>query len=162
PTGPLKACQIDGGVAKLVVDVPALGFSWVPTIGGSPSALWSERMRLADAGHVRNEFFEAEIDHVTGGLRALRDHRTRVNRLGQQLVYNPGSAMRAKDVKMVSSGPAVGEIVTEGVILGETDQVLAQFRQRFRAWLGRPVLELRIEITPQQAPHGYPWHEYFG
>ncbi len=39
--------------------------------------------------------------------------------------------------------------------------MLAQFRQRFRAWLGRPVLELRIEIIPEQPPQGYPWHAYY-
>ncbi len=162
PGGPLKACQVDGKVGKLVVDLPALGFSWVPRTAATVSSASLGRMRLADARHVRNEFFEAEIDLVTGGLRALRDHRTRANRLGQQVVYNPGSVMRAKEIKLLSSGPAVGEIESEGVILNDADQVLAHFRQRFRAWLGRPVLELRIEITPHQSPHGYPWHEYFG
>jgi hypothetical protein len=52
--------------------------------------------------------------------------------------------------------------VTEGALLGEQEQVLAKFRQRFRAWLGRPVLELRIEIYPEQPPAGYPWHAYYG
>jgi hypothetical protein len=28
--------------------------------------------------------------------------------------------------------------------------------------LGRPVLELRIEISPQHPPQGYPWHAYYG
>ena len=119
-------------------------------------------MRLADERSVRNEFFEAEIDPTTGGLRAIRDQRTRINRLGQQLVFNPGSTMRASEVKVTSAGPALGEIVSEGVLLGEQQQVLATFRQRFRAWLGRPLLELRIEIYPEQPPTGYPWHAYYG
>jgi hypothetical protein len=120
------------------------------------------RARLADANHVRNEFFEAEIDPTTGGLRGLRDRRTGVNRLGQQLVFNPGSTMRARDVKIVSTGPALGEVVTEGGLLDEHGRVLAAFRQRFRAWLGRPVLDLQVEIHPEPAPQGYPWHAYFG
>jgi alpha-mannosidase len=120
------------------------------------------RMRLADARHVRNEFFEADIDPATGGLRGLWDHRTRMNRLGQQLVFNPGSTMQATEVKVTSTGPALGEVVSEGAILGEDKQVLAKFRQRFRAWLGRPMLELRIEIYPDHAPEGYPWHSYYG
>jgi hypothetical protein len=111
---------------------------------------------------VRNEFFEAEVDLTTGGLRGIRDHRTRANRLAQQLVFNPGSTMRVKSVKTTSSGPALGEIVSEGVLLDDQQQALATFRQRFRAWLGRPVLDLRIEITPQHAPQGYPWHAYYG
>ncbi|HLN30795.1 MAG TPA: hypothetical protein VK395_23855 [Gemmataceae bacterium] len=162
PAGPLKACQVDGGKGKLVIEVPALGFAWVPRTGTPGAAPAPGRMRLADARNVRNEFFEAEIDPVTGGLRALRDHRTRVNRLGQQLVFNPGSTMRATAVKVVSSGPALGEIVSEGEILDDREQVIARFRQRFRAWLGRPVLELRLEIIPQIPPQGYPWHAYFG
>ena len=28
--------------------------------------------------------------------------------------------------------------------------------------MGRPLLEMRIEITPQQPPAGYGWHAYFG
>jgi hypothetical protein len=85
-----------------------------------------------------------------------------VNRLGQQLVFNPGSSMRAREIQTTRAGPALGEIVSAGEILDEHGQVLAQFQQRFRAWLGRPVLEIRIEITPQHPPQGYPWHAYYG
>src|SRR5581483_11877028 len=63
---------------------------------------------------------------------------------------------------VTSAGPALGEVVSEGALLGDDEQVLAKFRQRFRAWLGRPVLELRMEIFPERAPVGYPWHAYFG
>ncbi len=111
---------------------------------------------------MRNEFFEAEIDTHTGGLRAIRDVRTRVNRIGQQLVYNPGSTVRVHKIDVTSTGPALGEIVTEGVLLDANDQELAHFRQRFQAWLGRPMLDLRIEIQPVQPPRGYPWHAYYG
>jgi hypothetical protein len=163
PVGkPIKACQLDGDKARLVVEVPALGFAWIPQASapGTPPA--PARMRLADARHVRNEFFEAEIDPATGGLRGLTDPRTGANRLGQQLVFNPGSTMRATAVKVTSTGPALGEVVSEGAVLGDQDQVLATYRQRFRAWLGRPVLDLRIEIDPERPPEGYPWHAYYG
>jgi hypothetical protein len=70
--------------------------------------------------------------------------------------------MVASKVQVTLSGPALGEIVSEGQLLGEQDQVLANFRQRLRAWLGRPLLEMRIEIDPVQPPAGYPWHAYFG
>src|SRR5262249_9701560 len=120
------------------------------------------RMRLADAQHVRNEFFEAEIDPATGGLRGLRDQRTRVNRIGQQLVFHPGSTMRAREIQVTSAGAALGEIISTGDLVDEHERVLATYRQRFRAWLGRPVLELRIELIPQHPPQGYPWHAYYG
>lgn len=159
--GPVKACQLEGESAKLVVEVPALGFAWVPRSGPAvpPSPA---RMKLADERCVRNEFFEAEVDPQTGGLRAIRDHRTRMNRLGQQMVYNPGSTAKVTSVKVTSTGPALGELVSEGVLYDDEDRVLARFRQRFRAWLGRPLLEMRIEIEPEHPPEGYPWHAYYG
>jgi hypothetical protein len=159
--GPLKACQVDGTTARVVVEVPALGFAWVPrTPAGSPPP--PSRMRLADQHAVRNEFFEAEVDPQTGGLRGIKDQRTRVSRLAQQLVFNPGSSMRARQVQVTSAGPALGEVVSEGDLLDEQGQVLATFRQRFRAWLGRPMLELRVELVPARPPEGYPWHAYYG
>jgi hypothetical protein len=160
--GPVKAFQLDGGTARLVVEVPALGFAWFPRAGPPGAAPPATRIRLADERVVRNEFFEAEVDPATGGLRGLRDHRTRVNRLGQQLVYNPGSTVRCESVRVTVSGPALGEVVSEGVLLGDQGRTLARFRQRFRAWLGRPVLELLIDLEPAELPQGYPWHAYYG
>jgi hypothetical protein len=158
--GPLKACQLDGETARVVVEVPALGFAWIPR-QGPPGSSPTRRMRLGDERIVRNEFFEAEVDPQTGGLRAFRDQRTRVSRLGQQLVFNPGSNMRVQRITTTSQGPALGEVVSEGVLLDTQEQPFAQFRQRFRAWLGRPVLDLRIEITPHEMPRGYAWHAYY-
>jgi hypothetical protein len=160
--GPVKACQVDSDKLRLVVEVPALGFAWVPRSGPADAPPPPMRIRLADERHVRNEFFEAEVDKTTGGLRSLRDRRLGAPRLGQRLVFNPGSTMRADSIRTTSSGPALGEIISEGTLLGEQGQVLARFRQRFRAWLGRPLLELRIEIYPEQPPAGPPWHAYFG
>jgi hypothetical protein len=159
-TGPLKACQMDASTARVVVEVPALGFAWIPRNAGG-SATPPGRMRLADNRMVRNEFFEAEVDPQTGGLRSIRDQRTRVPRLGQQLVFNPGSTMRARQIQTTSTGPALGEIVSEGDILDEQGGLLATYRQRFRAWLGRPMLDLRIEVEPVSPPEGYPWHNYY-
>jgi hypothetical protein len=162
--GPIRAAQLDGDLARFVVDLPALGFAWVSTDGGSAGGTSPARrgIRLADERGVRNEYFDAEVDPVTGGLRALRDPRDRGNRIGQQLVWQPGSTMKAKSVRVTTAGPALGEVVSEGAILDEQEAVLATFRQRFRAWLGRPLLELRIEILPEKPPQGYPWHAYYG
>jgi hypothetical protein len=159
--GPVKACQILGDKTLVVVDVPSFGFAWMQQ-GKQGTPLTPARVRMADSNVVRNEFLEAEIDMATGGLRAIRDLRTRINRLGQQIVFNPGSSMKVKNVRVTSNGPALGEIVTEGGIHDEQGIVLATFRQRFRAWMGRPLLDLRIEIYPEKQPEGYPWHSYFG
>lgn len=161
PGGPVKVCQLDGTLARAVVEVPPLGFTWLPRDPGSAGGVSHARMRLADERAVRNEFFEAEIDPQTGGLRGIRDQRQRIGRVGQQLVYNPGSTMRGEGVEVISSGPAVGEVVSRGILLDDGGETIARFRQRFRAWLGRPVLELSIEIEPLKRPEGYPWYAYY-
>jgi hypothetical protein len=160
--GPVKASEFHEGKGRLVVEVPGLGFAWVPRSGPANTPSPPARMRLADERSVRNEFFEATVDPTTGGLVSIRDHRTRVNRVSQQLVYNPGSTMRCRSVTVASVGAALGELVSEGVLVDEHGVELAAFRQRFRAWLGRPILEMRIELTPRHEPVGYPWHSYFG
>jgi hypothetical protein len=159
---PVKACQKDGNKLYVVAEIPPLGFAWIPQAGPPGSPASPIRMRLADERCVRNEFFEAEIDPATGGLRAIRDHKTLLNRIAQRLVFRPGSTMKATRVTTTSTGPALGEIVTEGTLNGAQGQVLAKFRQRFRAWLGRPILDLRIELYPEQPPAGYGWHAYYG
>lgn len=158
----IRACQVEDGRMKIVAEVPALGFLWIPKSGPEGTPPQSLRMRLADDTHVRNEFFEAEIDKETGGIHGIADRRNPISRLAQRLVFNPGSKMQATSIKATSVGPALGEVVSEGVILGGQEQTLARFRQRFRAWLGRPVLEMQIEIIPEQPAAGYPWHAYFG
>jgi hypothetical protein len=160
----VKACQLDGDKIRAVVEVPALGFAWLPREGPPGTPPMASRLRLGDqaSNTIRNEFFEAEVDPVTGGLKAIREHKTRINRLGQQLVFNPGSRMVVKDIRVTSSGPALGEIVSEGVLIGEQEQVLANYRQRLRAWMGRPLLEIHIELEPAQPPAGYGWHAYYG
>jgi hypothetical protein len=119
-------------------------------------------MKTADGTAVRNEFLEADFDPTTGALRALRDARNRVNRLGMQLVFNPGSVTRCRGVTVTNSGAALGEVTCVGDIADAHDTVLATFKQRMRAWVGRPVLELRVEIEPIYSPVDYPWHSYFG
>ena len=62
------------------------------------------RIKTAEGAFVRNEFFEAEVDAATGGLRAFRDTRTRINRLGMYPVFNPGSKAVAKSVQVTAAG----------------------------------------------------------
>ncbi len=157
---PVKAAEFSGTAAKLVVEVPSLGFAWIPRNG--TAAPPKPRIKTADGSAVRNEFLEADFDPLTGALRGFRDARTRVNRLGMQLVFNPGSKTRCRGLTVTNSGAALGEVTCEGDIVDAQDVVLATFRQRIRAWVGRPVLEIRIELEPVHQPTGYPWHAYFG
>ncbi len=160
----VKACQLDGDKQKLVLEIPSLGFAWIPKNGPQDAPPPTMRMRLADELHVRNEFFEAEVDPKTGGLRAIAARKAPINRLSQQLIFNPEkkATMRVSNIKTTSEGPALGEVISEGAIVGEQEQVLARYRQRLRAWLGRPVLEMRIELFPEQPAAGDPWHAFYG
>src|SRR5204862_2854947 len=83
---PVKACQVEGKKLYVVAEVPPLGFAWFPQAGPPGTPMPPIRMRLADERTVRNEFFEAEIDPATGGLRAIRDHKSMLNRLAQRLI----------------------------------------------------------------------------
>ncbi len=157
---PVKAAEFSNGVARLVVEVPPLGFAWVPR--GGNAAAPKARIKLADGLTVRNEFIECDIDATTGGIRSFRDLRTRATRFGQQLVFNPGSKMVARSVSVTNSGSALGEVTSVGDLIDERDDVLATFKQRVRAWLGRPVLELHIELDVKHQPTGYPWHAFYG
>ncbi|VTR91495.1 glycoside hydrolase : Uncharacterized protein OS=Planctomyces maris DSM 8797 GN=PM8797T_30352 PE=4 SV=1 [Gemmata massiliana] len=157
---PVKAAEFSGTAARLVVEVPSLGFAWVPRAGNAAPP--KPRIKLADGLTVRNEFIECDVDATTGGIRSFRDLRTRATRFGQQLVFNPGSKMIARDVRVTNSGAALGEIVSTGDLVNDHDEILATFKQRVRAWLGRPVLELRIELDVKHQPTGYPWHAFYG
>ena len=159
---PVKAAEFSGSAAKLVVEVPSLGFAWIPKPTSANGAVPKQRIKTAEGSLVRNEFIEAEFDPATGALRAFRDLRTRMNRLGMQMIFQPGSKTRGRSVTITNSGTALGEAICEGDILDEHDAVLARYRNRIRAWMGRPALELRIEIEPVHKPTGYPWHAYYG
>jgi hypothetical protein len=159
--GFVKAAQTDADKARVVAEVPPFGFAWLPA-NGVPGAAPRPRIRLADGTVVRNEYFEAEIDPATGGLKSFRDSRTKLPRLGMQLVFNPGSRAEGRSVRVTHSGASLGEIVSEGAILNEHNEELARFRLRLRAWLSRPALDLRIELQPKHISTGYPWHAYYG
>ncbi len=162
PARATQLAQLADGKARVVVETPALGFAWIPLAVTPGTRVAMPKSTLADERTLRNEFLNADVDAQTGGLRVLQDLRRGANRMGQQLVYGPGSDMRATSIKVTSAGPALGEIVSTGQLLDGHQSVIARFRQRFRAWWGRPLLELHIEIEPTEPPSGYPWHAYYG
>ena len=78
--GIVKACQLENGKMRAVVEIPALGFAWLPREGPPGTPPMTSKMRLGDqqTKTIRNEFFEVEVDGNTGGLKAIRDHKTQV------------------------------------------------------------------------------------
>jgi hypothetical protein len=158
---PARATQIEGDTARVVVGLPPLGFAWLPNGVTAGTKVAMPRGQPVEGRLLHNEFYEAEIDEQTGGLRALRDPRRGGSRLAMQLVYVPGGSARVLDVRTTSTGPALGEIVTKGELLDGFNNLLAAFRQRFRCWWGRPILEVRIDLEPIGPLDGYPWHNCF-
>src|SRR5262249_11007388 len=70
--------------------------------------------------------------------------------------------MRRSTSAITCSGPALGEIVTTGEIVDQTNSaVLAGFRQTVRVWRGRPIVEIEIELDVRQMPDAEPWHNYY-
>jgi hypothetical protein len=156
--GPVKASEFTGGVARAVVEVPGLGFAWIPR--GTPGHSPRPRIITAEGTCVRNEFLEAEIDPGTGGIKAVRDSRLRVHRLGQ-LLHGPGGHMRADSVTVTHAAACMGEITSRGVLVDNRDKPIANFTQRVRAWIGRPAIELHITLEPVTPPDGYAWQNHF-
>jgi alpha-mannosidase len=103
---------------------------------------------------LRNESIELEIDKETGGIRGLHAPGEPTARLGQQLAVVGGlaSKMRATSLEVEYGGPALVQAVARGTLVDARDQrPLAAFRQRYRLWTGRPILELEVELQDLDA-----------
>jgi len=157
----VKASDFTDQVARVTVEIPPLGFAWIPQ--GSPKTILPKlRYKTAEGLLIRNEFFEAEIDRTTGGLRAFRDLRTRINRLGMMPIYAPGSSAVATKIAITQANAALAEITAQGELRSDAGQILARFTHRLRAWQGRPALEMRLDFDLLELPTGYPWYSFYG
>jgi len=178
---PVIEVQQRGGRNFAVVDVPGMGYAWIA--GGKGAAPQSPSRKvppLAEEHVLRNEFFEVKLDPETGAIRSIHDYRHRDNRLSQQLAFRlpaprpmPGEIWRDPDVEalysvmvadrmeVTSSGPAFGEIVTEGRLVNRRGERLAGFRQALQAWRGSRVLNVDIELDIDEPPGAEPWNSYY-
>jgi alpha-mannosidase len=139
-----------------------------------PPPAMAELMASPGGAVLRNEFFELAIDAHTGAIRSVFDFHARGPRLSQQLAMrlsggNDGgnneeqaySVMAADDIRVLSSGPAVGEVLVRGRLLDRSGHLLSGFQQLTRVVWGSRVVELEIEIDPQREPAAEPWISYF-
>ncbi|MBI3864583.1 MAG: hypothetical protein HY290_22095 [Planctomycetia bacterium] len=165
----------------LTVDIPGAGFAWVAA-DGVPSPAVAPQSALATPNLLRNDFFEVHLNETTGGIAQIKGYGRSPNRLSQQLnfrfsrerTFTVGAGDRTEETKshyaemrqlnaeITCAGPALGEIVTNGEIVDQTNGArLAGFRQAVRVWRGRPVVEIDIALDVAQMPDGEPWHNYF-
>lgn len=162
-----------------VVDVPAMGFVWVPRQNPTPK-VDPKALALAEGNTLRNEFFEATINPITGTLKSFNAYQARGNRLSQQLAMRtPGAAgkpgdtytdpdltatysvMAADKVEVTLASPVVGEITSTGRLLDLYGKKLATFQQVYRAVRGSRVLRVTISITPEAEPKSDAWSSYY-
>ncbi|MEW4567810.1 glycosyl hydrolase family 38 [Tautonia sp. JC769] len=158
--GPVRASQFTARGTEAVVTLAGFGYAWIPRDAGSSAVPPGMSETVNARGRVlRNEMLRLEIDEATGGIRSLMGANDEDPRLGQQLVIagvsQPDkkgqmrhSRMKASALEVEYGGPALVQAVSTGQILHPIeDRPLASFRQRFRLWSGRPVLELEIELS---------------
>lgn len=180
--GPVQFVQWDASRKAVTAEIPGCGFVWLPLAaapgGKSPKP---PAVPMAEPNVLRNEFFEVYLNSETGGVGKLKAYGRTPNRLSHQLAFRfprerklPGQEDQFGDVKSAYSqmrmtrsdvtcaGPSLGEIVNSGEIVDQVaGKVLANYKQTFRVWRGRPFLEIRIELDIAQMPDGDPWSNYY-
>lgn len=166
---PIYVADRSGDSTWVVVDVPAMGYLWIPNEGRDAKVKTGPS--LSDDYLLRNEFFEATLDRHTGGLRTFHEYNIRGNRLSQQialrfsqneergLVY---TQMEADHIETVVSNMACAEIFASGQLLeGEGGRVAGTFEQRFRVWRGSRILEIDLALKPNKVLRADPWNSYY-
>jgi alpha-mannosidase len=183
---PVVAAGDSGDRRFAVLELPPMGYVWLQPGRTEPARRKPDPPLAEDDRErtgmfvLRNEFFEVSIDPVTGVLKSLTDYRSRRNRLSQQLALRipgrrgqPGDAWRdheetvrysvmaADEVRLATCNAALGEVFARGRLLDQQGQLLANFTQTFRLWRGSRVLELELELEPQEEPTSDVWNSYY-
>lgn len=175
---PVYAASSHLGGMQSVVDPPAYGFVYVTPSKSSVAA--KKQLLLVEDNTLRNEFFEAVINPTTGALAALYEYSSRGNRLSQQLAFRmPGakqktgdvyrdpdetatySVMAADSITTTSATSTLGEIVVTGRLMDLEGKNLCGYTQTFRCVRGSRVLQVEVELDPQEEPKSDPWNSYF-
>lgn len=153
----VKAAQFLAEGTLAVVDLPANGYAWVPHFANVDDP-------LTPMGQLKFDFENAEIIHPsfvvaldkrTGGMKGIRRPGEPRARLGQQLAVVGASGEDA--VVMIAEGepdvayggPAKLEVRTRGRVVDPSDEsrTVARFEQIVTAYLGRPTLGLKIDLS---------------
>ncbi|MBA2115718.1 glycoside hydrolase family 38 N-terminal domain-containing protein [Bremerella alba] len=174
---PVIASGHDSKRKFAAVDLPGCGYAWIT---GDAKTIASKQKSLLDGHVLRNEFMEVHIHPETGGIKSIYDYKTRGNRLSQQLSLRmPGkkqatgerylgpdatafySQMQVTQIDPATNSPAMGEIHTQGNLMGEENEIMATYKQTYRLWRASRVLEIDIEIEPQVDPKSLPWDSHY-
>ncbi|MDP6444103.1 MAG: hypothetical protein QGG36_24235 [Pirellulaceae bacterium] len=175
---PVYAASTDASTPHVMVDTPSMGYAWL-TPAAKPTRVRRPQLLANEEEHaLRNEFFEAIIDPVTGTLGAIYEYSTRGNRLSQQLAFRlptpaavpgayqqddsePYTVMAADSVEVTRNTTTVGEITCRGRLLRQDGSETAKFEQRYQMCKGSRVLRLDIELEPGEEPKSDAWNSYY-
>lgn len=177
---PASSLPANAGPARVVVDVPPMGFVSLP---GAPAAAPAakQKSKAVDKGlAINNEFVQVVVNQQTGGIRSIYDAGQRGNLLSQQLAFRlpppkpkPGdlwrdpdadssySNMIADQAEVTANGPAYYEIVSVGRLVDPEGKRIAGFTQRVGLARGSRVAVLDIELDPELPPRADPWNSYY-
>ena len=184
--GPVLHVGESAGKRTAIIEVPSLGFVALRPGTGKEAASPPPRMfglfrksppqarRMAEqdtkqgGAVLRNEFFEVVIDPNLGAVRAIYDLHSRGPRLAQQLAMplrggdedDAYTIMAADEIRVVDSGPVLGEVAVRGRLVDRAGQVAAEFRQTTRVTWGSRVIEVEVEIDPRRELESDPWNSY--
>ncbi|HEX3447189.1 MAG TPA: hypothetical protein VHS97_02995, partial [Isosphaeraceae bacterium] len=157
PEGPLRVAQFTEEGVLGVVDLPALGFAWVPKEASLDRPAAEAGGLSAKGRQLKNESIAIEIDAATGGIRSLASAGESTARVGQQLVMTGladaqgkpvTSLMRSDRFEIEYGGPALVQATSSGGLVDpQSGNRLASFVQRYRLWAGRPILEIEITLS---------------
>ncbi len=174
---PMGFAHIQHGEGARSSTASATGGGWLSGLRGGKKATTKPMVQETT---LRNEHVEVWIDPASGGIRSVHDYHTRGNRLSQQLGFRlPGGRPKAGDVwrdpdleasytdmvceglEVMSSGPALAEIVTHGRLVGPEGQRMAGFKQTYQLWRACPVLLIDIELDISEDPRADAWNSYY-
>lgn len=143
-------------------EVPGCGFASFATALGPPPKAIAEGLTL------RTERLELTVSKKTGGIQSLRTLRDRNTRVSQRLVFHHQTGEQPAQTQMVAdqvvisrNDSVVGEITSQGRVLGAAGDMLTKFTQRVRAVRGLPAVIVDVELDPQNLPAGDIWKSYF-
>lgn len=143
-------------------EVPGCGFATFATAAGPPAK------PIADGLTLLTERFELTVSKKTGGIQSLRTLRDRNTRVSQRLVFHHQTGEEPAQTQMVAekisvsrNDAMVGEITSQGRVVGAAGDILTKFTQRVRAVRGVPAIIADVELDPQHLPAGDIWKSYF-
>ena len=178
---PVYAVGEDTQRKQAVVDVPGNGFAWVPAADRAAKVNPKAQLLAEAPSTLRNEFFEAIINPITGAVQSVHVYNSRRNRYSLQLALRtpgppgkPGdvyrdpdetatySVMAADSIEVTCCTNACGELTVQGRLLDLNGTAVANYTEIFRVWRGSRVMQMEIELEPLAELKSDPWASYYG